>query len=80
MLWRSTDGFSARFYTRDALVDLLATFFDEVEVAVLGQEADAVPLPRELRRIVLKLIPLSRQRALVRRRGAFLFAVAGKPV
>jgi 2-polyprenyl-3-methyl-5-hydroxy-6-metoxy-1,4-benzoquinol methylase len=77
-LWRSTDGFSARFYTRDKLADLLVTFFDKVETSVFGQDADVVPLPRQLRRQVLKLIPLSRQRRLASRRGAFLFAIATK--
>lgn len=78
LLWQSTDGFSARFYSKDSLTDLLATFFDEVEMTVLGQDPDVVPLPRVLRRQVLKLVSLSRQRALVRRRGAYLFAIAGK--
>lgn len=78
LLWGSTDGFTARFYTRDGLADLLGTFFDHVEMTVLGQDADVVPLPQGLRRQVLKLIPLSRQRTIVRRRGAFLFAVARK--
>jgi 2-polyprenyl-3-methyl-5-hydroxy-6-metoxy-1,4-benzoquinol methylase len=80
LLWESTDGFSARFYTRDAFADLLATFFDDIEVRVLGQEPDVVPLPSVLRRRVLKLIPIARQRALVRRRGAYLFAIARKHV
>lgn len=78
LLWKSTDGFSARFYTRDAFADLLATFFDGVDVSVLGQEPDVVPLPARLRRRILKLIPIERQRAMARRRGAYLFAVARK--
>jgi len=78
LLWQSTDGFTARFYTKDGLSDLLAIFFDDVELTVLGQDADVVPLPRAMRRQVLKLIPLPRQRELVRRRGGFLFAVARK--
>jgi 2-polyprenyl-3-methyl-5-hydroxy-6-metoxy-1,4-benzoquinol methylase len=77
-LWRSTDGFSARFYTRDEFADLLATFFDRVETRIFGQDADVVPLPGFLRRPVLSLIPLSQQRRLARRRGAFLFASAIK--
>lgn len=78
MLWQSTDGFSARYYSRDSLTDLLATFFDHIEITVLGQDADAVPLPRGLRHHALRLVSLSRQRALVRQRGGFLFAVAEK--
>jgi len=77
-LWRSTDGFSARFYTKDEFADLLAIFFDTVETAIFGQDADVVPLPGLLRRHALKLIPLSRQRRLASQRGAFLFATATK--
>jgi len=80
-LWRSTDGFSARFYTRDEFADLLATFFcDQVETRVFGQDADVVPLPNFLRSQVLKLIPASQQRRLASRRGAFLFAISMKAV
>jgi SAM-dependent methyltransferase len=77
-LWRSTDGFSARFYTRDEFGDLLASFFDRVETRIFGQDADVVPLPGFLRRPVLKLIPIAHQRRLANRRGAFLFAIASK--
>jgi SAM-dependent methyltransferase len=77
-LWRSTDGFSARFYTKNQFADLLATFFDNVETSIFGQDCDVVPLPRYLRRHVLKPIPLSRQRELARRRAAFLLGVGTK--
>jgi 2-polyprenyl-3-methyl-5-hydroxy-6-metoxy-1,4-benzoquinol methylase len=77
-LWRSTDGFSARFYTKDEFADLLATFFEHVECRIFGQDADVVPLPHFLRTRLLNLIPLSRQRRLASRRGAFLFAAATK--
>lgn len=78
LLWRSTDGFSARFYSKDIFSDLFATFFDHVDTIVLGQEPDAIPLPRALRSLVSKAIPVARQRAAVRRRGAYLFTVAKK--
>ena len=78
ILWRSTDGYSARFYTRDQLGDLFSCFFPGVQIRTLGQESDAVPLPRQLRRFAAKLVPESWQRAAVRRRGAFLFAMATK--
>jgi 2-polyprenyl-3-methyl-5-hydroxy-6-metoxy-1,4-benzoquinol methylase len=78
VLWRSSDGFSARFYTRDKFTDLLAAFFERVETKIFGQDADVVPLPQVLRRPILKLIPHSRQRRLASRRGAFLFAAATK--
>lgn len=78
LLWRSTDGFTARFYTKDGFSDLLATFFDAVNLTVLGQDADVVPLPRVVRQQVLRLVPLLRQHDAVRKRGSFLFAVASK--
>src|SRR5215217_2799990 len=48
LLWRSTDGYSARFYPADQWRDLLLAFFDEAEVAVNGIETDVLPLPRAL--------------------------------
>ena len=78
VLWQSTDGFSARFYTKDEFADLLATFFDKVETRIFGQDADVVPLPAFLRGHVLKHIAPDRQRLLASRRGTFLFAVGTK--
>lgn len=78
ILWRSTDGYSARFYTRDLWTDLLATFFADVETSVLGAEPDALPLPGALRR---RIVPFVSQHGLARRaqaRGAFLFSIARK--
>lgn len=79
ILWKNTDGFMARYYSRDMLGDFLRTFFDKVEVSVLGQDADAVPLPRYLRRIILPIFSVKRLQELVRHRGAFLFARFGCP-
>ena len=47
LLWQSTDGFLARYFTRDSLSNLCRTFFDDVELQVFGLEADAVPLPSD---------------------------------
>lgn len=77
-LWAMSDGFSARFYTKDLFGDLLATFFDEVEVTALGQEADAIPFPRRLRDLIGPLLSQERKRDLARRRGSLLFATAKK--
>lgn len=79
LLWQSTDGFSARFYTKDGFADLLATFFDNVETCVLGQDVDVLPLPNILRSWALPLIAMSWQRRMASRRGAFLFATGVKP-
>jgi 2-polyprenyl-3-methyl-5-hydroxy-6-metoxy-1,4-benzoquinol methylase len=79
LLWRSTDGYLARYFTRDSLSNLCRTFFDDVELQVFGLEADAVPLPSALRKLVRPLVSdLYIERA-VHRRGTFLFATAIKP-
>lgn len=79
ILWRDSDGFTARYYTRDQWWDLLATFFEEVELRVFGQDADAVPLPRKLRRVILSAMPRARQQRLAGARGSLLFSIARKP-
>lgn len=71
-LWRDTDGFMARYYSKDQLADLFNTFFERVTVQSLGQDADAVPLPRALRRIALRAISAERVKRLANARGGFL--------
>jgi 2-polyprenyl-3-methyl-5-hydroxy-6-metoxy-1,4-benzoquinol methylase len=78
LLWESTDGFLARYFTRDSLSDLCRTFFDDVELQVFGLEADAVPLPSALRRLVRPFVSDRYIQKAVRKRGAFLFATATK--
>jgi 2-polyprenyl-3-methyl-5-hydroxy-6-metoxy-1,4-benzoquinol methylase len=78
LLWRSTDGYLARYFTRDSLANLCHTFFDEVDLQVFGLEADAVPLPSGLRRLVRPLVSDRYIAKAVRKRGAFLFATATK--
>lgn len=80
VLWEHTDGFSARYYTQDQAEDLFRTFFNEVETEVLGQEVDAVPLPRSLRSKVSGWLSSQRKLQLASRRGAFLFVTASRPV
>lgn len=77
-LWRDTDGFTARYYTRDGWTDMLSTFFENVEIAFYGQDSDAVPLPRFLRRPVLKLVSVKGQERRARARGSLLFSKARK--
>ncbi|MFC4294002.1 class I SAM-dependent methyltransferase [Novosphingobium tardum] len=79
MLWKDADGFTARFYTRDAWSDLLLAFFDKVEVRVFGQDADVVMLPRQVRRPFLSLIPRKHQIALAAHRGSMIYAEASQP-
>ena len=78
LLWEGTDGYLARYFTRDGLANLCRTFFDDVELQVFGQESDALPLPAALRKLVRPLVSDRYNEAAVRRRGAFLFATATK--
>jgi 2-polyprenyl-3-methyl-5-hydroxy-6-metoxy-1,4-benzoquinol methylase len=78
LLWRSTDGFLARYFTRDSLSNLCRTFFDDVELQVFGLESDAVPLPAALRKLVRPFVSDRYIEQSVRRRGTFLFATATK--
>ena len=78
LLWEGTDGYLARYFTRDGLANLCRTFFDDVELQVFGQESDALPLPAALRKLVRPLVSDRYIEAAVRRRGAFLFATATK--
>ncbi len=75
-LFKSTDGFMARYYTRDQLEDLFRTFFEHVSVAIFGQDADAIPLPRKPRAVALRFCDESYLRAAQARRGGFLFLTA----
>lgn len=78
-LYRSTDGFSARFYVPEQFADLFSAFFTDVEHQIVGQDSDAIPLPRILRRIALKFTSknfLVKQQA---KWGSFIFVTASKP-
>ncbi len=79
VLWSKTDGFSARFYVREQFEDLLSGFFGDVSAEVMGQDADAVPLPRLLRRAIVPLLPTTKLRQWQRQRGSFIFARASAP-
>jgi 2-polyprenyl-3-methyl-5-hydroxy-6-metoxy-1,4-benzoquinol methylase len=80
ILWSSTDGYSARFYTPDQWRDLLLGFFENAEVAVTGQLSDVLPLPRRLRGWAAKrMSPDRRDRALARF-GSFITFKASNPI
>lgn len=80
VLWEHTDGASARYYTKDQAEDLFSTFFTDVRVEILGQEVDAVPLPRILRSKVSGRLSSERKLQLAAHRGGFLFVTASRPV
>lgn len=78
-LYRSTDGFSARYYVREQFEDLFRAFFENVTSELCGQDADVVPLPRRLRAVALQVLRESLLMAAQRRVGAFLFLTASRP-
>ena len=71
---RWSDGVVARHYTRRELAGALSGPFEEVETRVMGQLAEAIPLPRRLRRPLEPLVPQKVRQALLRRLGWFVFA------
>jgi 2-polyprenyl-3-methyl-5-hydroxy-6-metoxy-1,4-benzoquinol methylase len=78
-LYRSCDGFSARFYVREQIEDVFRAFFNDVSSEVCGQESDAIPLPSPLRRWALAIVPKKYLRKAQARRGAFIFISASGP-
>jgi 2-polyprenyl-3-methyl-5-hydroxy-6-metoxy-1,4-benzoquinol methylase len=78
-LYHSSDGFTARFYVREQFEDLFRTFFENVSSELMGQESDVVPLPRQLRKLALKLLPELYQRGAQAKRGSFIFLTAQRP-
>lgn len=78
-LYSASDGFSARFYVKEQFEDLFRTFFEDVSSCICGQESDAVPLPRPLRRLVLPLFSDRFLRQAQARRGGFIFLTARQP-
>lgn len=78
LLWQDADGFTARFYTKDNWRDLLGIFFESSDLRLFGHDADAVPLPRQLRGPVLKLYSEARLREMAAQRGSMLYSVSRK--
>lgn len=78
LLWRKTDGFMARYYTPDSLADLFYAFFEQVEINVYGQDADGLPLPRQLRRPLMRMIPQTTLARWANKRGGLIQAIATK--
>jgi len=78
-LWRNTDGFSSRYYIQDQFEDTFRAFFKEVGSEICGQDSDVIPLPRRVRRIVLRFLPETFQRKAQGTRGGFIFLKASCP-
>ncbi len=77
-LWHRSDGHMARFYTKDMLGDILRLFFSSVAAQTFGQDADAVPLPRQIRPLVMRMMSAESLARRANAHGAFLFMTATK--
>ena len=75
-LYRSTDGFSARFYIPEHFEDLFRAYFQDVRSEICGLDSDAVPLPSRLRRIAMMLISEATLKRRQAKRGSFIFLTA----
>lgn len=78
-LWRTTDGFSARYFIQDQFEDIFRAFFKEVNSNIYGQDSDVIPLPRRLRRILLRYLKEDYVRKAQAKRGGFIFLKAKNP-
>jgi 2-polyprenyl-3-methyl-5-hydroxy-6-metoxy-1,4-benzoquinol methylase len=77
-LWKRSDGFMARYYSEDVLSDVMLAFFPHVTATTFGQDADAVPLPRQLRSIFLKMMSDEQLARRANTRGSLLFVTGRK--
>jgi 2-polyprenyl-3-methyl-5-hydroxy-6-metoxy-1,4-benzoquinol methylase len=77
-LWKRSDGYMARHYTKDMLCDILRVFFPSVTAVTFGQDVDAIPLPRQMRRVVMRLMSHEGLARRANARGSFLFVTAAK--
>lgn len=75
-LYKSSDGFTARFYVREQFEDLFRTFFDDVSSQIMGQDSDVVPLPATLRKFVVPFVSHDRADRAQKSRGAYIFLTA----
>lgn len=80
-----TDGYLARFYTREGLKRLLAENGLKADnLSVLGQTSELIPLPGKgligkLKYGLVAKIPAGVAESVLSRTGSFLFAIARKP-
>jgi SAM-dependent methyltransferase len=79
-LYSSSDGFSARFYVREQFEDLCRAFFQDVSSEIMGQESDVVPLPRQIRKYAMRLLPSAYVKNAQASRGSFIFLTARRPL
>lgn len=80
VLYQSTDGFSARFYVPEQFKDIFDAFFQTTSIHIYGQEADVIPLPRQLRHLALKFASENWMKRRQAKSGSFIFVEASNPL
>src|SRR5205807_9744513 len=80
ILWSTTDGFSARFYSTDQWRDLLMGFFEVAEVSVTGQLSDVLPIPRRFRQWLAPRVSPARRDRVLSKFGSFITFRASQPI
>ena len=78
-LYKTTDGYSARYYVTDQFEDLFRAFFKDVSSCICGLDVDAIPLPSRLRRIAVKIASKKWMERRQARKGGFIFLTAANP-
>ena len=73
-----SDGETARYYTRDVFTDLMRAFYADVECRALWQDSDIMPLPRALRRFVLRWSKIQTLKNFFKGSGSLLYASGTK--
>jgi ubiquinone/menaquinone biosynthesis C-methylase UbiE len=76
LLYKYTDGFSARFYVQEHFEDMMRGFFKDVKSIICGLPSDAVPLPRAIRNLILPNISEEVLRHNQSNWGSFIFVTA----
>jgi len=77
-LWKRSDGYLARHYSKDTLGDIMGLFFEDVKAETFGQDADGVMLPRQIRPMVMRMMSRKKLAQRANARGSFLFMTAQK--
>lgn len=75
---RYSDGFVARYYPRQEIVNELAKYCKDIKIYIFGQLTEILPFPASIREPLTSLIPMSLKRYILKSYGRFLFATGVK--
>lgn len=75
-----TDGYTARYYTKDQLGDIMNMFSDEVTIQTCGQVSDAIVAPGMVRKVLEKFTSKRWMQKKSRENGFFLVVNSKKRI